>query len=211
MFKRVFTIAFVLVFALVLTLSLGGCGGKDKDDDEEFDSLDIVVGAPGDDAGSGGSGGSGDSGGSGGGGSSGGGGGPADVDEDDADDPAVGTGGGGTDGGSGGGGSGGLDLDEQYAAGEWPDNELARQVPKPGFKSSSGYAKGNHMMIFFEGLSLDDAKVYAKQLEDAGFTVDSFLDDRGDDYIYSGSNSSGYSVTFTWSTKIDPHIIVDKK
>ncbi|MCL1896098.1 MAG: hypothetical protein FWG03_06085 [Clostridiales bacterium] len=181
MFKKTLTVVLVIAFALALTLSFGGCGGKDKDDGGS-DSLDISIGGP--DAEGGDSGGSENT--SGGNANTSGGG---DADEPDLNYPIV----------------------RFVGNDEYPDNEFTRLIPKPDFPIESGETSANFFMFYAGTLSSADAKVYMGKLEKAGFkgVVDPIEED--DFVYFEGKNDTGYRATIMWTPDDGVLVTVDNK
>ena len=189
--KKALTMALVIVFALALTLSLGGCGGKDKGSDDQ-DSIDIEIGGPDD-------------------------GGPDDSDSDDNDSDD----GGPVDVDEDLGEDGEYQILEVYysdGSAEWPDTEYTKQIPKPGVGnlvlchlSTVGFEAG------FDTVSIDDARNYGDLLKEAGFTIGLEISDSEDAasprYRYNADNSSGYHVEMSWieSSAFPMYLTLEKK
>ena len=62
------------------------------------------------------------------------------------------------------------ELPGYYEAGEWPDNEFTKQVPKPGFDLGSSNLDKNEFNTIFIDITMDEARKYGEQLKAAGFT-----------------------------------------
>lgn len=87
---------------------------------------------------------------------------------------------------------------------EWPDNEITRQVPKPPFKDPMIVTDEESITIMQMNSKLEDAKSYAKQLKDAGFTID--VNENSNEvvgfsiYTFSAQNKNGLFVSLNFAS-----------
>ena len=94
--------------------------------------------------------------------------------------------------------------DDPQIVSEWPDNEITRQVPKPPFENPMIVADDESVTVMRMGSSVDEAKAYAKQLKDAGFTKDVYEETNSvagyDIYTFTAENANGLSVSLTFTS-----------
>lgn len=78
--------------------------------------------------------------------------------------------------------------------GSWPSNEtLVKDFPVPSNKIAYTYTLSGVMCQIALHATLDDAKAYAKNLTDLGFTAEVIETENEGIYWYSAENSSGQS------------------
>ncbi len=84
---------------------------------------------------------------------------------------------------------------------EWPDNELTKLVPKPGFSVSNVSEEDGEFAAVFSGVTADQMRAYAEKLKKAGFNVDAEVVDNSymgiEVYSYNASNADGVSVSLS--------------
>ncbi len=84
---------------------------------------------------------------------------------------------------------------------EWPDNELTRLVPDPGFKVKTVSEEDGEFGAVFSGVTADQMRAYAEKLKKAGFNVDAEVVDNSymgiEVYSYNASNADGVSVSLS--------------
>ena len=87
---------------------------------------------------------------------------------------------------------------------EWPDNDIARQVPKPPFENPMIVADEGSLTVMQVGSTVEEAKAYAKQLKSAGFVKDVYEDTNGiagySIYTFTAENQNGISVSLTFAS-----------
>ncbi|MCR5694692.1 MAG: hypothetical protein K6G89_06945 [Clostridia bacterium] len=87
---------------------------------------------------------------------------------------------------------------------EWPDNEITKQVPKPPFEDPVIVAGGDSVTVMQYGSTAEEAKAYADQLKNAGFTKDVYEDSNEIAgfviYTFTAENQKGISVSLTFTS-----------
>ena len=85
----------------------------------------------------------------------------------------------------------------QYG-GPWPDNELSRMLPIPGFEVHSVTTDSHSCNITFKNTSVDQLREYVESLKKAGFDIKAFTRDGQTagkkSYLYTAKNSEGYEI-----------------
>ncbi len=85
----------------------------------------------------------------------------------------------------------------------WPDNEFTAVVPKPDIPITTTAVEGNAFFAVLAPEGIDDVRVYANALKEAGFTVNEQVEDTEMSgiviYSFSASNASGYHVEFSYA------------
>ena len=66
---------------------------------------------------------------------------------------------------------------DYYEAGEWPDNEFTKLIPKPEFEVEESFLTTKQYMASFEDVTMDEAKKYCEQLKAAGFDKNINIDE----------------------------------
>ena len=87
---------------------------------------------------------------------------------------------------------------------EWPDNEIAKQVPKPPFEDPLIVADDSSITVVKTEIDIDSVKQYVDSLKKAGFTLDANEDTNGIEgyviYSYTAGNENGITVSLTFAT-----------
>ena len=83
---------------------------------------------------------------------------------------------------------------DRKAHSEWPDNEFARLIPKPDFALFTAVSTTHTFNAVFYNITVAMIKGYAEKVKAAGFTIDASDDETNTTFIYTASNSNGYSV-----------------
>jgi len=89
---------------------------------------------------------------------------------------------------------------------EWPDNELTKLVPKPGFSVSNVSEEDGEFAAVFSGVTKEQMRAYAEKLKEAGFNTDVEVTDQNyagiDVYAFSASNADGVTVSLSLTAGI---------
>jgi len=83
---------------------------------------------------------------------------------------------------------------------EWPTSALGSAVPRADFTISMQVEDEEGLMILFEGVTMEQARAYGKQLAAAGFTVEPeemYLPEQGM-YGYRGRNAADLVLEFNY-------------
>ena len=87
---------------------------------------------------------------------------------------------------------------EGQIGGSWPDHELARMIPNPGFTIGFAGLEENIFSVMFVEVTTEQMKDYVENLKKAGFDQNSEIED--DEvmgmvmYSYTAQNKEGYEV-----------------
>ncbi|MBP5255942.1 MAG: hypothetical protein J6Z80_02690 [Clostridia bacterium] len=96
-----------------------------------------------------------------------------------------------------------IDIPPIPGAGEWPDNEFTRLVPKPDMEILAGTEEDGEFTVAFSGATLEQIKTYVGKLKVAGFIIDAETTDQDFQgitvYSYEASNKDGYTVTVSFT------------
>jgi hypothetical protein len=91
---------------------------------------------------------------------------------------------------------------EAGPAGEWPDNEFTRLLPKPGFGIGYSAVDEDGFAATFTGATVEQLREYVEAVKAAGFTVDAELQDQEvlgmTVFSYRAENADGYSVNIAY-------------
>ncbi len=87
---------------------------------------------------------------------------------------------------------------------EWPDNDITKQVPKPPFDNPIIVADSNSVTVMQTGSTVEEAKAYAAQLKNAGFSKDVYENTNEvagfSIYTFTAENTNGVSVSLTFTS-----------
>jgi hypothetical protein len=83
--------------------------------------------------------------------------------------------------------------------GNWPDNEFTKLLPKPDFALTAANTTADDFTVAFTGVTVEQLKAYVEQVKAKGFTVDAETEDQEVMgmviYSYNAKNANGYEVS----------------
>ena len=86
---------------------------------------------------------------------------------------------------------------------EWPDNDITRGLPKPGFKDPTIIADASSVTLVSMSSDVSEVKAYAAKLKAAGFTINADEQDNEFSgvsiYSFTASHSDGRSVSLSFA------------
>jgi len=101
--------------------------------------------------------------------------------------------------------AGGFSPNNYEFSADWPENEFAKQVPKPKFKTDVGEPSETELTVACAA-SVDQLKVYVESLIKAGFTENADTTEESAFgmavYIYTASNADGYTAEVNYSNML---------
>lgn len=84
----------------------------------------------------------------------------------------------------------------------WPDNEFTQSLPMPDFLTDdvlSSTTKDSFAIVFYNPISLDQAKEYINTVKQFGYTVDASEQTNDQDvYTYVANNTQDKTVTISY-------------
>jgi predicted small lipoprotein YifL len=87
--------------------------------------------------------------------------------------------------------------------GNWPDNEFTKLLPKPDFALTAASTTADEFSVAFTGVTVEQMKAYVEQVKAKGFTVNPDLQDENMMgivvYTYNAKNADGYEVEITFA------------